>query len=235
MKSVSNSIWAATSLFIVLACSMGQFPEQEMNLSFHLDRNQLVLDQLEIGGHEGRFVIGTAYSETLVGSSFVSRHELPPTPFHFTFRDAHTDVVTANVVDLGGEMDAIIGADVLWPFVVIDYSNRLLTRFSRSFPPVPGYTQPWRDMPRYPLTIDGRKVQGVIDSAVPDTLIVPRTMIDGSRCERCTVDVEIAGVRFEQLTVRAADIEDVRIGNRVLEHFLVTIDYRGKTATLEKR
>ncbi len=240
MKSLQNP-WAASILLLAVlaqACSLARNVggDPEVNLAFHFDRNQLVLDGVEIDGHAGRFVIGTAYPTTLIGSSFATRHDLSLTrPFTLVMRDIHTVEVAANVADLGGEMDAIIGADVLAPVIVIDYQNGLITRFSRSLPPHAELTRPWKNVPRYPLTIEGRDVSGVIDTASPDTLLVPRSMLPDSGCDRCEVDVTIAGVQLHNLDVRAADVEEIVIGNRILERFLVTIDYRKKRATLEPR
>ena len=236
MKSLQNPALAASLLLLALACTSRVPTDDELNLSFSLDRNQLVVDGLDVNGHEGRFVVGSAYTSTLIGSSFVTRHDLPLTdPFHLLFRDIHSEMVAANVVDLRGEMDAIIGADVLAPAIVIDFRNRLITRFDRSMPADPNLTHRWRDRPSYPLSIAGTETIGLVDTAVPDTLLVPSTMTGAGNCTRCELDVVIAGVTFQNLPVRAADIDEVRIGNRLLQHFLVTIDYAKRTTTLEPR
>lgn len=235
LKSVQNPALAATLLVTAFACNFGPSRKPELNMSFHFDRNQLVVDRLEIGGHPGRFVVGTAYPSTLIDSEFATRHGLSLTsPFRLVFRDVNVRMVDANVTDLGGEMDAIIGADVLSPVVVIDYRNRLITRFPERIAGDPDLIQAWKELPRHPLMINGQRRTGIIDTALPDSLIVPRSLMSDRQCVRCEVDVELAGARFEGLSVLTADVEEIRIGNRLLEHFLVMIDYRGKTATLEK-
>lgn len=234
LKSVQNPALAATLVVIAFACSFGPSRKPELNMAFHFDRNQLVVDRLEIAGHTGRFIIGTAYPSTLVGSEFATRHDLPLSgPFRLIFRDVHVRTVDATVTDLGGEMDAIIGADLLSPVIVIDYRNRLLTRFPEKLAGDADLTHTWTRLPQFPLTINGQRHMGIIDTALPDTLMVPASLLRDRQCVRCEVDVELAGVQFDDLSILAADVEEIRIGNRLLEHFLVMIDYRGKTATLE--
>lgn len=229
MKSLTNLRSAAILAILCASCSTAG----ELNLAFRTDRNQLVLHQLRIAGHHGRFVAGTATDKTLVDVAFAERHGLVPGDSPVLMQPGALDHVSPGLADFSGEIDAIVGRDLLGPVAVIDFRNQLITRFSH-IPETSG-RRPfhWSENPSYPLTIDGARHVGVVDTAVPDSLLVPRRLLEGRECTRCRVNLEIGGLRLDGIEVRSADVDVIRIGNRILQHFLVTIDYRNRTTSLE--
>jgi hypothetical protein len=208
---------------------------REQNLSFAIDRNQLVFDDVQVEGLRGRFIVGSATPKTILDSGFVRRHGLASTgTFRVTLRQTRVTEVDANILDLGGEIDGIIGTDVLGPLLVVDYKSRLATRIRRFRHEGDGVNHHWQDRPRFPLVVSGRRVEGIVDTTIPDSLIVPRELFPQWSLSRIRADIEIAGMQLKDVDVRVADVSDMLIGNRILQHFLVTIDYeRGRTVLVE--
>jgi hypothetical protein len=208
---------------------------REQNLSFAIDRNQLVFDVVEVEGLRGRFIVGSATPKTILDSEFVRRHGLASTgTFRVTLRQTRVTEVDANIFDLDGEIDAIIGTDVLGPVLVVDYRNRLATRIRQFRHEGDGVSHEWQDRPRFPLVIGGRRVEGIVDTTIPDTLILPRELFPQWTPGRQRADIEIAGMHLQNIDIRVAELSEVLIGNRILQHFLVTIDYeRGRTVLVE--
>ncbi|MDX1584642.1 MAG: hypothetical protein R3338_13680 [Thermoanaerobaculia bacterium] len=232
MKSVTNPLPAAILALLAVSCSIGPI-DGELNLAFTIDRNQLLLDGVRIGGDPGRFVAATAFDQTLLDTSWASRRSLSAgRSTVVVMSEKTTDRVDISLIDLSGEIDALIGRDLLGPVTIIDYQNQLITR--RNHVPEPLSTKPfrWKGKPAHPIVMNGKRTIGIIDTAIPDTIVVPKGLMEGRSCERCSADVEIAGVHFGDLPVTPADIDRIRIGNRVLRHFLVTIDYPRRTASL---
>lgn len=237
MKSLADPSLTATIAILALSCTSSLPSGNEKNLAFDIDRNQLVLEQLTIDGHEGRFVAGSIHEQTLVDETFADRHDLAGQSSAMIMVSStwheRTDI---RVVDMGEEIDAIVGSDLLGPVIAIDYRNQLITRFTHAPDELEqSKIHRWRATPSYPLKLAGKVELGVIDLASPDTLTVPSSLLEGYGCERCRVDVEIGGVHFDDLDILRADVEDIRIGNRVLERFLVVIDYRNRKTTLMSR
>jgi hypothetical protein len=208
---------------------------REQNLSFTIDRNQLVFDGVEVEGLRGRFIVGSATPKTILDSGFVRKHGLASAgTFRVTLRQTGVTEVDENILDLAGEIDAIIGSDVLGPVLVVDYRTRLATRIRQFRPEGDGVSHSWQDRPRFPLVIRGRRVEGIVDTTIPDTVVVPRELFPQWSPGRHRADIEIAGMRLENIDIRVAEVSEVLIGNRILQHFLVTIDYeRGRTVLVE--
>jgi hypothetical protein len=76
--------------------------------------------------------------------------------------------------------------------------------------------------PQVIVTVDGKQVEAVIDTASPDTLILPRGSAAGGRSH---ARVQLAGTDFGDVDILFADVAAPRVGNRILSKFLVTIDY----------
>ncbi len=76
--------------------------------------------------------------------------------------------------------------------------------------------------PRVVVAVDGKQLNAIVDTASPDTLILPRGTAAAGRSH---ARVQIAGTDFGTLDIRLADVAEPRLGNRILSKFLVTIDY----------
>jgi hypothetical protein len=236
---------AATALAALLLLVLGSnctglrrqadLASREQNLSFTIDRNQLVFDGVEVEGLPGRFIVGSATPRTVLDSGFVRRHSLASTgTFTVALRQTRVTEVDENILDLGGEIDAIIGSDVLGPVLVVDYRTRLATRIRQFRHEGDGVSHSWQDRPRFPLVIRGRRVEGIVDTTIPDTVVIPRELFPQWSTGRQRADIEIAGLQLKDVDVRVAEVSDILIGNRILQHFLVTIDYeRGRTVLVE--
>jgi hypothetical protein len=75
--------------------------------------------------------------------------------------------------------------------------------------------------PTVTLRVDGRAVEAIVDTALPDTVILPRA----GASSRGSARIALAGTDFGPLDVRYDNVTRARVGNRVLSKFLITIDY----------
>ena len=75
---------------------------------------------------------------------------------------------------------------------------------------------------RIEVSVDGRKVAAIVDTASPDTLVLPRGTAPAGRR---AAHVVVGGTDFGNVDVLFADVAQVRAGNRLLSKFLVAIDY----------
>jgi hypothetical protein len=125
--------------------------------------------------------------------------------------------------DLRGVGDGIVGADV-WGghAVTINYRAGLLTFQKEGIHPELMNVYQYADAPMINVIIDGRSTPVIVDTASPDTLILPRL---GATGDRRAARVQIAGTDFGSVEVRLADVYAPRVGNRLLSRFLVSIDY----------
>jgi hypothetical protein len=195
---------------------------QEVNVAFTLQKNLIVLPSVTIDGRPGRFLLGSADQRTLLDAHYAPT--LPPNARHaLQLNQREALQFTPVVTDLRGVSDAIVGADV-WGTnaIAIDYRVGLLT-FSRA-----GVERAEMAMfrftaePAIEVSVDGRKVAAIVDTASPDTLVLPRgTAAAGRR----RAHVVVGGTDFGNVDVLFADVAQARAGNRVLSKFLVAIDY----------
>jgi hypothetical protein len=201
--------------------------ETEVNLSFTIEKNLLRLDTVTLDNRAGRYYLGSAHPRTLVSPSF-----LPGQPRHanLSLRGRETVTVDPIYVELGSVGDVIVGFDAWTPHVItINYAKGLVTWAKRGFETEGMTLFRFEDEPAIALTVDGRRVPAAIDTAIPDTLVLPRgTSAPG----RTVVRVEIGDTVFEDVDVALADVTRARIGNRLLSHFLVSIDYEQRRVGL---
>ncbi len=200
----------------------------ETNYVFRLDRNQVVLPTARVEGNGGRFVASTATRTTLLGNHFVASHHLHRLrkPFRVTLGTSHTATVSPNVVDLGDSIDGLVGSDVLGPVVSFDYRRGLVTvspvdeMLSKDMQIVR-----FRELPAVPVGVGAATVVAIVDTAFPDTLVIPVGMLHGVPRGRIEVPVTLAGHSWSHIDVLIADVSEPRIGNRLLSQFLITVDY----------
>lgn len=215
---------AATLLSSLLAVSCGgvlpwrnEPVGDEVNVAFTLENNLLFLSSTTIDGRPGRFFLGSAQAHSVIDPRFggASSHVL-------ALNERESFRFSAVSLDLGGTGDAIIGADV-WgnKAVTIDYHAGLLTYQKSGIHPELMTVFSFAGEPSALVTVNGGSMTAVVDTALPDTLVLPA----GSKSGRGSARVAIAGTNFGNVDVRFANTPRARIGNRLLSRFLVTIDY----------
>lgn len=189
----------------------------EVNVSFMIENNLLFLPSATIDGRSGRFFLGSAALRSVVdprfsdgGSHLLALNERESLRF------------TPVPLDLHGTGDAIIGTDV-WgdKAVTIDYHAGLLTYQKSGIHPDLMTLYSFAGEPSVLVSVNGRDVTAVVDTSLPDTLVLPA----GATSGRGSARVAIAGTDFGNVDVRFATTPRARLGNRLLSRFLVTIDY----------
>lgn len=207
-------------LLLAFACATPWHNEpvnSEVNLAFTLDRNLVTFTTMRIDGRTGRFILASAAPRSAIDPAFANaRHR------HLVhFGNKETLALDATLMQLGGVADALIGADV-WSghAISIDYHSGLVS-FQKE-----GMVADAMKLYRYPaepmieVEIDGRTINAIVDTASPDTLVLP-----SPQKVRGNARVRIAGNDFGNVDIQYANVSHARIGNRLLSHFLVTIDY----------
>jgi hypothetical protein len=225
MRILSKSNSRATALVLAMlagSCRLAPVPwagenVNEYNIAFTLQRNLIELHSLTIDGRAGRFLLASAAPRTIVDPAFATggTHNLQ-------LAEKQTVRVSASPLGLGGVADAMIGADA-WQrnAISIDYRAGLVTYQLDGIRP--GLMTIYRYGPGEPMIeveIDGQRRNAIVDTSSPDTLVLP-----SHQPVRGTARVRIDGVDFGDLDVQYANVAQARIGNRLLAHFLVTIDY----------
>ena len=189
----------------------------EVNVAFTIENNLLFLSSATIDGRPGRFFVGSAQARSVIDPRFgsASAHVL-------ALNERESLHFSAVPLDLRGTGDAIVGADV-WgdKAVTIDYHAGLLTYQKSGIHPGLMTLYSFGGEPSVLVNVNGGDVSAVVDTALPDTLVLPA----GSKSGRGSARVAIAGTNFGDVDVRFANTPRARLGNRLLSRFLVTIDY----------
>jgi hypothetical protein len=217
---------------MVSSCALlpwhGQAPADEVNLSFTIHNNLLFLSTAKINNQPGRFFFGSAHPRTLIDPSFARQAGSSRYVLHLNHRELLP--FTPLVMSLEGLGDALIGSD-LWDShaVTIDYRSGLLTYQKGGIHDDLMTLFRFEAEPTILVEIDGRPTAVVVDTALPDTIVLPRgTAPAGRRTARVT----IAGSDFGHVDLAVSDVSRGRIGNRLLSKFLVSIDYGRKQVGL---
>jgi hypothetical protein len=199
---------------------------EEVNLVFSLEKNLVVLPSATIDGRSGRFLFGSAEPRTLVDPKF-ARSGAPAAgrtgPQTLQLNDKTALRMVPVDIDLRGVGDAIIGSDVWGAHAVtLDYRTGVLTYQKEGIHPELMTLYAFSNQPTVNVLVDGRSISAVVDTASPDTLILPRGT---GRAGRRMAHVQVGGTDFGTIDVDFADVTTPRIGNRLLSKFLVTIDF----------
>ncbi|HEV8658824.1 MAG TPA: hypothetical protein VGS96_09345, partial [Thermoanaerobaculia bacterium] len=206
----------------------GEAPASEVNLAFTIQNNLLFLTTTEINNHPARMFFGTAQPRTLVDPAFADRARTRRYSLQLNQRESLP--FTPLVVSLGGLGDALIGSDVWGSHAVtIDYRSGLLTYQKDGIHPDEMTLFRWRGEPSILVHIDGHATTMIVDTALPDTIVLPRGAAPASRR---TAHVMIAGTDFGNVDIAIGDVTQARIGNRLLSKFLVSVDYGRKQVGL---
>ena len=194
----------------------------EVNLNFLFRDNQIEMNSIRLGGGTGRFLLGTAAPRTVIDPSIASR-----TPV-LTYGERDSVRVQPVVIPLGGMADAIVAADAdHHQAVTIDYRAGLVNWQKDGIHTGHMTLYSYPVEPAIEVLVDGRHVAAVVDTASPDTLVLP-----SATAARRQARVQVAGTDFGSIDVRLADVSGARIGNRLLSRFLVTVDYGRRTVGL---
>jgi len=224
---LSNSAFAATALLVMLlsATCRSSLPWRderatEVNLAVVFEKNLLYLPSLTLNHQKGRFLFGSADVRSVIDSRYAGAIGRPRS-YAVQLSEKESVRITPVMLDLGGVGDGIVGADVFGKHAVtIDYRSGLVTYQKEGIHPEMMVLFRFAAEPSIEVSVDGRVMSAVVDTASPDTMILPRTE-EG----RGSARVMIAGTDFGNLDVKFAKVARARVGNRVLSRFLVTIDY----------
>ena len=231
----SKSILTAMIASALLTACSGRLPwshepiGQEVNVVLALRGNLLLLPSVSVDGAPGRFLLAVANARTAIDPSFLGR--LRPGDTHTLELNARQSLrFTPAVVDLHGLADGIIGADV-WQSsaITIDYRTGLLTLQREGIHPELMTLTRFDAEPEVDLTIDGVTLRAVLDTASPDSVVLP---LAGAAPSRRSAAIALAGTSFGSTDVRLGSVARPRVGNRLLSKFLVTVDYGRKQVGL---
>ncbi len=197
---------------------------EEVNVAFVVRNNLLFLTSAKVDGRPGQFLFASSDARTALDPRFMGT--LPAgaaTPHVLQLNEKESLRFDPVLLDLHSVADGMIGADV-WGnrAVSIDYTSGLITYQKAGIHPELMTIYRFAAEPRARITVNGSPVDAIIDTASPDTLILPR---NGLASGRTHARVQLAGADLGDLDIRLADVAAARIGNRILSKFLVTIDY----------
>jgi len=225
MYSKSTVIATALVALFCAACA-GMLPwhdepvATEVNAAFTIENNLLFLSTLRIENRTGRFFFASAAAHSVIDSGFAAAIG-PRRAYELDLGQKEAIRFTPVVLGLGGTGDAILGADVFGNRAIsIDYRAGLLTYQKEGIHPEGMALFRYSGDPAITIAVDGRNVPAIVDTASPDTVVLPR-----ANPGRGTARVNVAGSDFGSVDVGYANIPRARIGNRLLSRFLVTIDY----------
>lgn len=195
--------------------------QSEVNLSFVVENNLLRLNTVRLGDRPGRFYLGTAHPRTVVSPAFAG--PAPARRQTLQLNDRHSLEVEPIVADLGGIGEAIIGFEA-WRdhAITINYVSGLVVYQQSGTTGSEVVLFPFHDQPEVTITVNGTTMAAVVDTASPDTLVLPR---NGAAPGRMRGRIDIAGSVFPDVDIALADTSRPRLGNRLLSKFLVSIDY----------
>jgi hypothetical protein len=189
----------------------------EVNLAFTLEKNLVTFESVTVDGRKGRFILGSAAPRTVVDPAFAN----PARQHVLQLARKETIGIASAPLDLGGVADAIVGADA-WhgQAISIDYRSGLVSYQKEGIKPELMTLYRYFAEPMIEVRVDGVPRNAIVDTASPDTLVLP-----SAQPARGNARVTIAGSDFGVVDVQYANVPQMRIGNRLLSRFLVTIDY----------
>jgi hypothetical protein len=225
MYSKSNAIATALlALFCASCASVLPWQDEpvgdEVNVAFTIENNLLFLTTPRIENHTGRFFFGSASARSVLDPKFAATVG-PRSAYELDIGQREAIRFAPVLLSLGNAGDALVGADVFRNRAIsIDYASGLLTYQKDGIHPEGMALFRYTGDPSITIDVDGRSVPAIVDTASPDTLVLPR-----AKPGRGTARVRVAGNDFGAIDVGYANIATAHIGNRLLSRFLVTIDY----------
>ena len=192
-------------------------PPDEVNLSFTIQNNLLFLTSAKINGIPGRYFFGSATPRTVLDTQAVPHSST----YALTLGDRATLPFTPLYMDLHGTGAALIGADIFAQrAVTIDYRSGLLTYQKTGIHPAYMTLFRFNAQPAVDIKVDGKRLSAIVDTASPDTLTLP-----AAKESRGRAHVVVGTSDFGTVDVHYANVEQPRLGNRLLSRFLIAIDY----------
>ena len=224
----SKSFLTAIGALVLAASCVSRLPwsdqpdSTEVNLSFTIEKNLLVISTATINTHRGRFVFGSAEPRTVLDAAFAKSLGAGGR-LSLKLSEKEALGFTPLVADLHGAADAILGADVWGSHAVtIDYVSGLVTYQQEGIHPASMALYRFTGEPKINVAVNGRTISAIVDTTSPDTLVLPR---GNEKAHRGTATLTVAGTEFGNIDVAFGDVAAPRVGNRVLSKFLVTVDY----------
>jgi hypothetical protein len=197
----------------------------ETNLAFTLQNNLVFLNSVAINGRTGHFLFGSATPRTIIDRRLVDELGGTGHPYSLTVTAKENFPFTPLFLDLGKVGDAIIGWETVKPnAITLDYRVGLLTLQKEGIYTALMTVYHFTESPSIDVEINGAKRRAIVDTTVPDTLVLP-----GTPGTRSKVHLVVAGTDFGDVDVKYATVEQARIGNRLLSKFLISIDYHAGT------
>jgi hypothetical protein len=224
-KSIPVALTTLVSM-IFLSCSSAppwshEDPTNEVNLAFTIQNNLLFLQSTTINHQPGRIFFASAAPQSAVDPAYRAR--IGETKCELDLNKRAAIPFAPVVLDLHGVADALIGSDVWGTHAVtIDYRSGLLTYQKDGIHPDYMTIYRFDAAPTVKAKIDGRDTLVVVDTALPDTIVLPR---GSAPAGRRVARVVIAGTDFGNVDIALGDVSSPRVGNRMLSKFLVSIDY----------
>ena len=216
------AVAAILGLVLAQGCSSIGRGGTTTHIAWTFDRNLVRLDAT-VGGRDGSFLIGTAAPQTIVDDGFPADRSLRGR-VGVNLGDRFAATVDPARADLAGLADGVLGNDV-WRgrSLTIDYQRGLLIIGKTLDPMADAPRFRFRSVPSVIVTIDGVATTAIVDTASPDTVLLPARRFGAPG--RRTISLRVADTTFDEVDARVAPVDEVRLGNRILAHFLLTIDY----------
>ncbi|MBW3563966.1 MAG: hypothetical protein KY459_04515 [Acidobacteria bacterium] len=201
----------------------------EQNLSIRFENNLPILPSTSINGFTGRFSLATALPTTVIDTEFAAGAGIEgQLRVRVTFRELDTSFVRAELLDMDGVVDAMIGADALGPVLVVDFPRRVLTRVRTLAVSDALEIHEWEIVPSLPVTIDGVGYDAIVDTMNPDTIHVPAGILGLSSGARKGINLKIGQLDSAPVEALATSGDRIRLGNLVLKDLLIGIDYNAR-------
>lgn len=196
-------------------------PPHEVNLAFTIENNLLFLSTTAVNHQRGRIFFGSAEPRSVIDPLFAG--DLQTGHYELNLNQRETLPFTPVVLDLKGVGDVMVGADVFsGQAVTIDYRSGLLTVQKDGIHPAYMTIFHFDGAPAILAEVDGRDTPIIVDTALPDSIVLPRGSAPAGRRKARVV---IAGTDFGIVDIAMAGVSSPRVGNRLLSKFLVSIDY----------
>ena len=214
--------------FMSGGCSVFSSQPRTDHVAFKLRDNLLVIPAT-VGGHSGEFILGTAQSHSTVDSRFpVESQRSGRVP---VLLGSHVQLETSvERASMSSVADGILGSGAFADRTLgIDFRRGLIT-LSRDRVPTEGAAKNrFEGIPAIPISIDGTSFTALIDTTNPDTILLPEAVF--GLAGRRPVSLRIGSFDMGTTDARVGPVSDIRIGNRILEKFFVSIDYdRGEVS-----
>lgn len=227
-----SKVRASAGVLLFLAgagCSSARRPwnrepaGDEINIGFTLHDNVPFLSSTAIDGRTGRFILATANRLTSVDPAFATAFPAGAA-VRLTFGQKTGATITPVVLPLTSLADAVIGADAFGrQIVAIDYRRHVVSLQHSPVEREDMAVFTFQGAPQIDATIDGAPARIVVDTSLPDTLVLPARFAHNA--PRGNVSLTIGRWRLGSIDVRYADVSEPHAGTRLLARFLVSIDY----------